>query len=58
MRLTVTSIAEHRSELRYDLGLGATSGPLGLVAPGACTTCAASSCCSCCTAAIALLIQN
>jgi AraC-like DNA-binding protein len=58
MRLTVTSMAEHRSALRHDLAPGVAGGALGLVAPGASTTCAASSCCSCCTAAIASLTHN
>jgi AraC-like DNA-binding protein len=58
MRLTVTSIAEHRSAQRYDLGPGAAGGPLGLVAPGASTTCASSCCCSCCTAAITAVTRS
>jgi hypothetical protein len=58
MRLTVTSIAEHRSDLRHDLGLGGASGPVGLIAPGCSTTCAASCCCSSCCAAIASLVQD
>jgi hypothetical protein len=58
MKLTITSIAEHRTALRHDLGSAAAGGPLGLVAPGACTTCAASTCSSCCCAAIASLSRS